>query len=136
MNKINSTDYIIYSLSLSSVIDNHWLYRYCSLYLINYFGRLFAPQCIGCIALVYRTIKCTLYTLVHFMGSFHLTLCADNSVLRGFWMHDRCSFLHMALIELINEHLSPIPKPLSAELSAWSVKRINGWTIIVRGVII
>ncbi len=30
-----------------------------------------------------------------------LTLHADNSVLKGFWMGDRCSFFHMTLIELI-----------------------------------
>ncbi len=56
-------------------------------------------------------------------------------------MGDRCSFFHTALIELIlrkvflgissinamwkNEHLSPIPKQFSTELSAQSVKFIG-----------
>ncbi len=72
------------------------------------------------------------------MVSGALTLCADNTVVRGFRMGDRCSFFHMALIGLIvrntflsispinamwkNEHLSPIPKPLTTVLSARSVK--------------
>ncbi len=107
-----------------------------------------------------------------------LTLRADKTVVRGFGMGDRCSFLHMALIELVirknswllqtvanlsdiaenlwvqgtpwilqplfqrtkvflsissinamskNEHLSPIPKPLtSTVLSAQGVK-ITQW---------
>ena len=71
-----------------------------------------------------------------------LTLRADNTVVRGFGMGDRCSFFHMALIGLIlrkvflsiipinanrkNEHLSPIPKLLTTVLSAHSVKKIYG----------
>ena len=31
----------------------------------------------------------------------HLPLWTDNSVLKGFWIGDRCSFFHMALIERI-----------------------------------
>ncbi len=57
---------------------------------------------------------------------------ADNSVLNGFGMGDRCSFFSIGLLELKkvflsissinamwkNEHGSPIPKPLITELYA------------------
>ena len=81
--------------------------------------------------------------------SYQLTPCADKSVVKCFGMGDRCSFFHMALIELNertrvflsispidamwkNEHLSPILKHFTTDLSAQGVKttlRMFWWVI-------
>ena len=52
-------------------------------------------------------------TCICWIGSLRtqiiLTLCADNTVVRGYGMGDRFSFFHMAMIELIlQKHFCPL----------------------------
>ncbi len=51
--------------------------------------------------LVAEVIKSSLSVCMSVGLSKLLTPCADKSVLKGFGMGGRCSFFHMALIELI-----------------------------------
>ena len=59
---------------------------------------------------------------------FLLTLCADNSLLRGFGMGERCSFFHMALIGLILRNTAGTKGFEYSEGTPWIQQSVNKWT--------